>query len=214
MSPALLEGISMGLLLSAMVGPVFFTLIQNSLQNGFRHTAILALGIFVSDLLYVLLTYFSINLLAQSTYFEVVLGYAGGLVLGGFGVSSILKKNVNRPNSGGLPVLKDSKKKGFWKGFSINGINPFVLLFWISIAGLVAIKDNFDRVDVGLFYTGILVTVFLIDLLKAFVAKQLSGFVTPGIMQKLNIAVGVFLVFFGFRLIWFAFEKHQALLAG
>lgn len=214
MSPALLEGISMGLLLSAMVGPVFFTLIQNSLQNGFRHTAVLALGIFVSDLLYVLLTYFSINLLAKSTYFEVVLGYAGGLVLGGFGVSSIMKKNVNRPNSGGLPVLKDTKKKGFWKGFSINGINPFVLLFWISIAGLVAIKDNFDRVDVGVFYAGILVTVFLIDLLKAFVAKQLSGFVTPGIMQKLNIAVGVFLVFFGFRLIWFAFEKHQALFAG
>lgn len=214
MSQALLEGISMGLLLSAMVGPVFFTLIQNSLKNGFRHTAILASGIFVSDLLYVLLTYFSVNLFSKSSYFEITLGYAGGLVLGAFGVSSMLKKNVQRPNSAGVHVMKDKKRKGFWKGFSINGINPFVLLFWISIAGLVAIKDDFDRVDVSLFYTGILVTVFLIDLLKAFIAKQLSGFVTPGLMQKLNFVVGLFLIFFGFRLIWFAFEKHQALIVG
>lgn len=214
MNVALLEGISMGLLLSAMIGPVFFTLIQNSLQNGFRHTAVLALGILVSDLLYVLVTYFSVNFFAKSSYFEVILGYAGGLLLGGFGLSSILKKNTSRPNSGGIPVLKDKKRKGFWKGFSINGINPFVLLFWISIAGVVAIKDNFDTLDVGLYYTGILVTVFSIDLLKAFVAKQLSGFVTPKLMQKLNIGVGIFLVIFGIRLAWFAFEKHQSLLAG
>jgi threonine/homoserine/homoserine lactone efflux protein len=214
MSTALLEGISMGLLLSAMVGPVFFTLIQNSLENGFRHTAVLALGIFVSDLLYVLLTYFSVNLFAKSSYFEIILGYAGGLVLGGFGLSSIIKKRVQRPNSGGISVIKDKKRKGFWKGFSINGINPFVLLFWISIAGVVAIKDDFKVMDVTLYYAGILVTVFSIDLLKAFVAKQLSGFVTPKLMQKLNIGVGIFLVIFGIRLAWFAYEKHQALLGG
>jgi len=66
---ALLEGISMGLLLSAMIGPVFFTLIQNSIQSGFRNTAVLAFGILASDLIYVLITYFSVSIFTQNPYF-------------------------------------------------------------------------------------------------------------------------------------------------
>jgi threonine/homoserine/homoserine lactone efflux protein len=140
MSQALWEGISMGLVLSAMIGPVFFALIQNSLEHGFRYAAVLALGILLSDLIYVVVTYFSISLLAQYPFFEIGLGYAGGAVLIGFGISTILKKNKNRPNSGGIPLPKSKKRTGFMKGFGINGVNPFVLLFWISIEGWICNK--------------------------------------------------------------------------
>jgi threonine/homoserine/homoserine lactone efflux protein len=208
MTPALLEGISMGLLLSAMIGPVFFTLIQNSLENGFRHTIILALGILLSDLIYVVITFYGVSLLSQNPYFEVYLGYLGGLVLIGFGISTYFKKNNDRISSGGIPVPKSKKTTGFIKGFTINGINPFVLLFWISIAGLVNLKSDFDRTDIILYYFGILGTVFLIDLLKAFIAKQLKSFVTPKLMKKLNIAVAILLVLFGLRLFKFAWEKQ------
>ncbi len=205
MSEALVEGIGMGLILSAMIGPVFFTLIQNSLENGFRHTAILALGILLSDLIYIVVTFFGVSLFAKNPLFEIVLGYAGGLILVGFGVATILKKNKSRPNSGGMPV-RPKKRRGFLKGFSINGVNPFVLLFWISIAGLVNLKPNFTNIDVGFYYAGILLTVFSIDLLKAYIAKRLSSFVTPTFMNRLNVGVGVFLIFFGARLFVYAMQ--------
>ena len=208
MSQALWEGISMGLVLSAMIGPVFFALVQNSLEHGFRYAAILALGILLSDLIYVLITYFSVSIFAQYPNFEIILGYAGGAVLIGFGISNMLKKNRNRPNTGGIPLLKAKKRTGFMKGFGINGINPFVLLFWISIAGLVNLKQEYRRMDIWLYYAGILLTVFSIDLLKAFIAKQLSGFVTPKLMGKLNILVGIVLIFFGSKLVKFAWDKH------
>lgn len=208
MSQALWEGISMGLVLSAMIGPVFFALIQNSLEHGFRYAAILALGILLSDLIYVVVTYFSVSLFAQNPYFEIILGFAGGTVLIGFGISTILKKNRSRPNTGGIPLPRSKKRTGFMKGFGINGINPFVLLFWISIASLVNLKSEYRRMDIWLYYTGILLTVFSIDLLKAFVAKQLSGFVTPKLMSKLNILVGMVLIFFGSKLVKFAWDKH------
>lgn len=201
------EGLSIGLLLSAMIGPVFFTLIQNSLENGFRYAAVLALGILVSDLVYVILTYLSVSIFASNPHFEIVLGFVGGMVLVGFGISTLLKKRVSRPNSGGIPMPKAKKRTGFMKGFSINGINPFVMLFWISIAGLVNLKEGYGRAEVWLFYTGILLTVFVIDLLKAFVAKQLSRFVTAKLMARLNLVVGIALIYFGGRLIWFAWEK-------
>lgn len=204
MSQALLEGISMGLILSAMIGPVFFTLIQSSLENGFRYASMVALGILCSDTLYVLLTFFGIKFLAEATYYEAVLGYVGGAILIGFGVSYLVKGQKAKPDVRLEEGWKVKKRGAFLKGFSINGINPFVLLFWISIASLVHLKESYDLMAVWLYYTGILVTVFSIDLTKAYIAKKLSQFVTLRFMFWLNKAVGVAMIGFGIRLILFA----------
>lgn len=202
MSQALLEGVSMGLLLSAIVGPVFFTLIQNSMEHGFRYAAMLAFGILLSDSVYVVLTFFGIKFLADTTYFELVLGYVGGLILIGFGISSLLKRQGGRPNTGGIAIPAKRKRTAFAKGFGVNGVNPFVLLFWISIASLVSLKADWSSGQVFNYYAGILMTVFLIDLLKAFIAKQLSSLMTPRLMWLLNKGVGLVMIAFGSRLIW------------
>ncbi|GMQ27502.1 LysE family translocator [Algoriphagus confluentis] len=205
MGNAWLEGVSMGLLLSVIVGPVFFTLITNSLQHGFRYAMVLALGILCSDAMYVLLTYFGVAFLANTVLFEKILGYGGGLILVGFGISSLVKKQVNRPNTGGINLPVPKKRNAFAKGFSINGVNPFVLLFWISIASLVSLKQGWTGSQISLYYLGILGTVFLIDLIKAFIAKQLSRFVTPRLIALLNKGVGLVMVFFGCRMLWTAY---------
>jgi threonine/homoserine/homoserine lactone efflux protein len=207
MSQGLLEGFSMGLLLSAIVGPVFFTLIQNSMEHGFRYAAMLAFGILLSDSIYVILTFFGIKFLADTTYFELVLGYVGGLILIGFGISSLLKRKVGRPNTGGIDIPAKRKRTAFAKGFGVNGINPFVLLFWISIASLVSLKTDWSEGMIVSYYTGIVLTVFCIDLLKAFIAKQLSSLMTPRLMWLLNKGVGLVMILFGSRLIWMTWTK-------
>jgi threonine/homoserine/homoserine lactone efflux protein len=209
MTAALGEGIFMGLVLSLIIGPVFFALIQHSLTYGFRHALFMALGILLSDSIYVLVSHFGVSSLSQNPLVETILGYAGGVILIGFGVLTFIKKGVNRPNSGGFGSAKTKKRSGFLKGFSMNGINPFVLLFWISVAGLVSLKDHYSREDVWMFYLGILGTVFSIDLLKAYIAKSLSQFVTAKLMLNLNRMVAVVLVIFGTRLIYFAFQNQQ-----
>lgn len=202
MIQSFLEGVSMGLLLSAIVGPVFFTLIQNSMEHGFRYAAMLALGILLSDSLYVVLTFFGIKVLADATYFELVLGYVGGLILVGFGISSLIKKRISRPNTGGIEISREKKRTAFAKGFGVNGINPFVLLFWISIASLVSLKTAWTGGQILNYYAGILLTVFTIDLLKAFTAKQLSNLMTPRLMWLLKKSVGLVMIFYGLRMIW------------
>lgn len=199
---SLVEGISMGLVLSALVGPVFFTLITNSMEHGFRYAAVLAFGIFCSDAIYVLLTYFGISLLTQTETFQLLLGYFGGGILVGFGINSLIMKSISRPNSGGILLGVSSKKSAFVKGFSINGVNPFVLLFWLSIAGLVTPKHNWEKEDVLFYYLGILLTVLSIDLVKAFIARQVSGLMTPRLMGILNKLVGLIMIFFGMKMIW------------
>tara|TARA_R100000365_G_scaffold3244_1_gene10308 strand:+ start:5778 stop:6398 length:621 start_codon:yes stop_codon:yes gene_type:complete len=203
---ALLEGLSMGLLLSALIGPVFFTLIQSSLEHGFRYAALAALGILVSDCIYVLVTYFGVSYLSGIDHFEFVLGVFGGLVLFGFGISNLMKAKTSRPNSGGI-TLPIQKKTAFLKGFSINGINPFVLLFWVSIASLVHLKPDYGKAEAGIYYSGILGTVFSIDLLKAYVAKKLRPLVTPRLMKILGFLVGLIMIGFGTRMIYWALNQ-------
>ncbi|GAA0880146.1 LysE family transporter [Algoriphagus jejuensis] len=206
MSQSLLEGISMGLLLSLLIGPVFFALISSSMQHGFRYAAVLALGIFVSDSLYGFLTYFGISFLANTTLFEEVLGYVGGAILVGFGVSSLMKRQKPDANSKALNPPVARRRNAFAKGFSINGINPFVLLFWISIASLVSLRDDWTSIQTFFYYSGILLTVLCTDLAKAFVAKQLSRFVTPKILGLLNKGVGGALIFYGLRMIYLTYQ--------
>lgn len=206
MIQALLEGMSMGLLLSAIVGPVFFTLIQNSMEHGFRYAGMLAFGILVSDSIYVILTFFGIKFLADTTYFELVLGYVGGAILVGFGISSLLKKQMTRPNTGGIEIQVQRKRTAFVKGFGVNGVNPFVLLFWISIASLVSLKTGWSGSQVLNYYVGILLTVFSIDLVKAFMAKQLSHLMTPRLMWLLKKGVGLVMIFYGLRMIWMTYR--------
>ncbi len=51
------EGVILGLTLAIMAGPAFVTIVQTSIQKGFAAGAILVLGIFMSDLSIVTLSY-------------------------------------------------------------------------------------------------------------------------------------------------------------
>jgi threonine/homoserine/homoserine lactone efflux protein len=207
MQSPILEGIGMGLLLSLMVGPVFFTLITASMEQGFRYAFILALGILVSDLIYVAITFFGVSYLTESPIIEKGLGYVGGGILVGFGISFWRKKQTARPNSGGIPFPKAKKRTAFAKGFGINGINPFVMLFWISIASMITLKTTWNNSDVISYYFGLLITVFGTDLLKAFIAGKLSHLMTPKLRMILNRGVGVLVCYFGLKMIWSTFSR-------
>jgi len=208
MGLSLLEGIGMGLVLSMIVGPVFFALIQHSIEYGFKHAMFMAMGILFSDTVYVLISHFGVSYMVNNPTVKLSLGYAGGAIMIGFGIVSFVKKGIQRPNSGGIPMQElPRKRKGFFKGLSLNGVNPFVLLFWISVAGLVQVKKNYTDSDVFLYYAGVLTTVFSIDLLKVYIAKQLRKYITPKLMMNINRVVAVVLVIFGVRLLKFAIEQ-------
>ncbi|WP_194777364.1 LysE family translocator [Pararhodonellum marinum] len=211
MTGALAEGILMGLVLSMIIGPVFFALIQHSMSYGFKHAVFMALGILLSDSMYVLISHYGVSSFSKNPMIEGFLGYAGGMILIGFGIATFVKKGISRPNTGGFGKDKSKKRTGFLKGFTLNGINPFVLLFWISVAGLVNMKVDYSAKDVWFYYLGILGTVFLIDVLKAYIAKRLSQFVTPKLMLNLNRLVAAVLVFFGTRMIYFAVQNQPLL---
>jgi threonine/homoserine/homoserine lactone efflux protein len=202
---ALLKGILFGLLLAVLIGPVFFALLQTSIHKGFRSGVLLAIGISLSDTLYVLICYIGFLQLFENAQFQESLAMAGGMIMLMFGISALLK-----PVSSKAGLLLDNPKPGTYryiiKGFALNAINPFVVLFWVGVMSMVSVQEKFEGIQVFLFFVGTISTVFLTDVAKAYVAHRLSRYLTHHVLTWMNRGVGVALLGFGLRLIYYAFK--------
>jgi threonine/homoserine/homoserine lactone efflux protein len=202
---ALFKGILFGLLLAVLVGPVFFALIQTSIRKGFRSGVLLSLGISLSDTIYIIICYIGFTQLFEHAQFKESLAMIGGLIMFMFGVSAIMK-----PVSSKADILIEPKKPGtfryVFKGFALNAINPFVILFWVGVMSMVTVQEKLHGVQTLLFFLGTILTVFCTDISKAYVAHKLSKYLTHNFLTWMNRAVGVAMVGFGCRLIYYAFE--------
>ena len=202
---ALGKGVFFGLMLALLIGPVFFALIQTSIEKGFASGAGMAVGIAISDSMYVLIASFGVALMSNSQYFQMWLGWIGGIIMVLFGIINFFKK-VKGKGEGITVTGKGNLSKQIIKGFLLNGVNPFVLLFWIGIASMVSLTFQYPLNLQIVFFSAIIVTVLLLDLVKAFAANKLSRLLTPKFFTWMNRIVGIILVFSGFRLFYFAME--------
>ncbi len=185
-----LNGFLSGLVLAILVGPVFFTLLQTSIERGFLSGVFVAIGISVSDSLYIALSYLGLAGLFNSDEFQVYLSYIGGSIILCFGAYYLFIKSRKMMNFNVEHVKEKSPYRLMAKGFIINGFNPMVLLFWIgtiSIAtGELGYTSNREAIT---FLGSIIVTVFLTDLIKAKLADKLRVLLTPTRHRQLTPTV-------------------------
>ena len=194
------NGLLFGLVLSVLIGPVFFTLLQTSIEKGFDKAILVAIGIFFSDLFYINLAYFGLSQVIKKSSYNAWIGYAGGVILIVFGIFSLFKSRKTSTPAGNTAVTA----KGFFryvvKGFVINGISPFVLIFWLGAMSMATIEYGYYGKQLVLFFGLILLVVFCTDLLKAYLAGKLRSLITPRLFRILNIIVGLSLIGFGLRM--------------
>lgn len=201
----ILKGIISGLVLAFLIGPVFFTLLQTSIERGFGSGVLVAVGISLSDAFYITLTYLGVYQLFDSGNFREYLAYFGGIVLLVFGLYYLFvkSKRLYRFDPEKVPVKKPWKLIG--KGFLINGLSPLVLLFWLGTVGVATTKLGYTTPGKAIpFFTAIVTTVFITDVFKAKAADQLRMLLTQKFIRNLNILLGLVLVIFGSRLIYYA----------
>jgi threonine/homoserine/homoserine lactone efflux protein len=198
-----ISGVGLGLLMAIMIGPVFFMLINISIKNGFRSALFFALGVVLSDGFYISIIEFSKSLVGFIDSHKQLVAIVGGLLLIGFGISSILKK-VSAP--GVIVLKKDIKSSDLFleviKGFVMNALNPFVLFFWVGVSTSLVVGKSENSIDSFVFFSSTLITIFLTDLLKGFIAIYLKKMMTVRFISLLNKISGVVLILFGCRLIY------------
>lgn len=202
-----LKGVVTGFILSIMIGPVFFVLLETSITKGVKAALALDFGVLLSDLLYILIAYVFYSEVSNlgSKDNRQVLNLVGGALFLGYGILNFLKKtqydesaetSLSIPNSKGMFVL-------MVKGFLLNLANPMVIFYWFSIMTLGAsyVKESSTEFPIVYFLSVILLTFFSVDILKIIGAKYLRPLVTTKLLNGLNKLIGIVFSLFGLFLI-------------
>lgn len=203
----LLQGILLGISLSFLVGPLMFAIVEAGIGQGFRAGVSVASGIWISDVFYVFAAIYGVGAmeaLVALPHFRMWAGLAGGLLLTGFGVATILKSKgpIRIPDqlqSDAIPTSKNQKTYLWWwlRGFLINTINPGTIFFWLGIVTAVVVPSGWSKQEILIFFGGMMTTLVITDTLKAWAAKKLRRFLTPDHIRKVQRILGFLMIAFG-----------------
>jgi threonine/homoserine/homoserine lactone efflux protein len=203
-----LKGIVTGFLLSIMVGPVFFVLLETSIRRGIKAALALDLGVLISDLVYIMIAYVfyaEVSELSAGKN-QVILKLAGGTLFLIYGVATWFKKpkEVVFDDLGRVVQSAGDYALLVLKGFLLNIANPLVVFYWFSVMTLGSKNSpsgDPQHASILFFLGVILITFFSVDLLKIFGAKRLRPLVTDKLLIALNHLIGIVFVIFGVFLV-------------
>lgn len=200
-----LEGAALGLVVSITIGPAFFAIIQTGIDRGFSAGFFMALGIAFSDMVLIAICYLGASRLFDNPENKIYIGLVGGILLIIFGLATFSRKPEILVRRSGK--YKTPKKPGpvtyFFKGFFINFLNPFLIIFWLTAMGWVSSRAEEGKLlsYILTFFGGTISIVFIMDLIKSFIGGKIKKYLRPRIIFWINRLVGVSLMIFGIVLI-------------
>ncbi len=193
-----LEGFAIGLGMVIFIGPVFFLLLNSSFQSGSRAGFAVALGIIVSDIIYVGLCYYGLSSFINIENNKFWMGTIGSIIVFILGLHYLLKKakitTEISMNSRRLRIF-------FLKGFSVNFFNPFVFAVWIGVFNYG--QHNYPEPgSLKIFLISVLSGILFTDVVKVFLSKKIKGFISLKRLTLFFKVTGVLLIIFSVRLLY------------
>jgi L-lysine exporter family protein LysE/ArgO len=201
---ALFSGVAFGLLLTMLLGPGFFGLLQTSINKGFKYGMFFAMGVALSDLVFIMLTYYGISGFLEIPLFKKCVGIAGGLLMCIFGLFYFFKSVENTVP---FAQIQTEKNKGRFilKGFLLNIFNPSVLFFWVGAVSMISVQYQDNQFQIFTFFCASVFTVLAIDILKSYIANKIKVYFTNKLLSIMNKCVGLVLFGIGLSLFYTAF---------
>ncbi len=198
---AILKGLTFGLLLSIAVGPVLFSIIKQSINNGHKGGLAFVFGVSASDITWVLISNVFTELFNSLQLHKKEVGLIGSVFLVLMGVYFIFFKKV-KVNEEGKQVFSFRKRdyaRIFFAGYFMNVLNPGVILFWVTTSTTVAFHTVNNRIII---FVTCLAFVLAMDILKVMLAGKIRRRLTPHNIHILNRVSGIILIVFGIVIAW------------
>ena len=200
---AFFYGFGTGIVLSAMLGTVFFFLVQNSIDYGAKTSIFVSVGVILSDIVLIALSIFNATLIPKNGVAEMVVRAIGACFILGLGIANIVKK----PRVAfGVPVPK-SRWVLALKGFSLNFLNPGNFFSWLAVSALLANVLHFSLSRRIWFYGGALLAIFSMEMLISIGAVYLKKWISPALLRRLNLILGIIFVALSGVLLWPLMKK-------
>lgn len=210
------SGIPLGIFLSFMIGPVFFVLIETSAVKGFRAAIVFDLGVVLADIFFIAIAYLGSYRLIKSIEDKPALFVFGGIVMLIYGIISLVKLKQQQKIKYKIidqEIIKKNYGSLFVKGFFLNFINIGVLGFWLAVIISIGPKLEMETSRMLLFFSSVIGSYLMVDIVKILLAKQLKHKMTPTNILKMKKITSIILIVFGCILMfqgWFPSDQKLA----
>ena len=199
MIETLFLGLLSGFFLCLTFGTVFFSLLQNSVDNGYRTGVKIAFGVIVCDMLFVTSALFGTSFIPKIEGFDLILMLISVVFLIALGLVNLLK---------GTPRLAyPTTRFGnflyyFWMGFLLNGLNPINFITWVTLATYLRNSLHYSLNEQIAFMSMSLLGIFLTQSGLALSAHKLKRLFTPNVVLYFNRLTGIVFIGIAANLAW------------
>lgn len=203
MLESVIKGFGLGMILAISVGPVIFTILKQSLNNGQKGGFSFVAGVWFSDILLVVISNMFSNLVVSALAFKSTIAYVGAAFVISMGIYYLFFKKIYVGEDKNVVLIQFGKKaftKAFMSGFLINTLNPSVMLFWlINATAFAASNTTSERIII---FSVCLAVNILADILKVVLAAKVRHSLTPHNISIINKISGTILIGFGIAIIY------------
>lgn len=185
------KGFTTGFVMCWMLGTVFFSLIQNSIQNGYKTGILIASGVVASDIIFITLALFGVSFMPQEGEHSYLIEGLAALILIILGIGLF--------NSKKKPLYYPETKMGkgiyyFSNGFLLNILNPVNFLAWASLAAFGRSSWNYSTPQLIVFFAAALLAIWLTEVGIAYSAEKIKKFMNDKILSYINIFTGILFI--------------------
>jgi len=178
-------------------GPLFFATVSQGAKHGPKTGLVFSVAHTVVEFSLIMLFALGLLTIASEPIVKVVIGIAGGIVLILFGIFQI--RNSFKSDLVEAKKPKSSYKHLFLLGLAFTGLNPYFILWWLTVGGQLII--------IALEFAALLGVVFMflchvwMDYVwltgVAYFAKKGTNVIGLKWYKPLMIIFGVVLIYFG-----------------
>jgi threonine/homoserine/homoserine lactone efflux protein len=190
------NGLITGLILQMAIGPVFFFIINLTLQKTIYDGLVAVIAVTFVDYLYIALSIFGVGKLLEKKKIKKVFGIISSSVLIIFGI--IIIKNITN-NSALIDINKNLTDilSSFMSTFLLTISSPMTIVFWTSLFTAKAIEYNYSKKELIVFGLAAGFATFIFMGTSILLFSFIKETVPLVLIQTLNIIVGCLLILYG-----------------
>jgi hypothetical protein len=199
MITALLYGLLVGFMLCLTLGTVFFSLIQNSIDYGFKTGIYITTGVVISDSILISFAIVGTDQLPDIPHLRTYTSIACAALVFAMGISSIFRKQK--------PIAYPETKLGGFihfasKGVLLNVLNPVNFIVWAALSTRLRTENHYDTNTQIFFFVGALISIFLTEIGISYSASKLKKVFTEKTLQWINRITGIIFILISFKIIF------------
>jgi threonine/homoserine/homoserine lactone efflux protein len=188
------------MLLQFAIGPMCLMVFNTSVTYGFTDGLVLVLSIAFIDALYIGLSGVGVASIISKEKVKTFIKIAGCIVLLIFGINTILGAVHLSYLHYYEFLVKPSKQNIFVQGIVLTASNPLTIIFWSGAFSGKVIENKWNIRQLFFFAVGCILSTLTFLTIVAFVGSITNKFLPQLFIQILNVIVGIFLMYFGVRL--------------